>query len=91
MSSEQFAKAWEQMLLARSLTSSPGLGQARADGENVNATLKDLGITGIRESDALLRLSGASDVLKDALASGNEEYASWYCSHGGGKQALRHH
>lgn len=75
MSSEQFAKAWGTDAAGALADFVAGLGQARADGENVNATLKDLGITGIRESDALLRLSGASDVLKDALASGNEEYA----------------
>lgn len=75
MSSEQFSKAWGTDAAGALADFVAGLGQARADGENVNATLKDLGITGIRESDALLRLSGASDVLKDALASGNEEYA----------------
>jgi TP901 family phage tail tape measure protein len=51
-----------------------GLQGAQANGENVNATLSDLGITGIRESDALLRLSSANDVLVSSLKMGNDEY-----------------
>ena len=75
MSSEEFATAWRDDAGGALQSFVAGLGEAQASGENVNGTLSELGITGIRESDALLRLSGASDVLKDALASGNEEYA----------------
>ncbi|WP_432789238.1 phage tail tape measure protein [Brevibacterium sp. K11IcPPYGO002] len=74
MSSEQFAQAWEQDASSALATFVTGLGEADASGENVNNTLSDLGITGIRESDALLRLAGASDVLTDALKQGNDEY-----------------
>ncbi|QDH85765.1 tail tape measure protein [Brevibacterium phage 7C] len=74
MSAAQFSQAWEGDAAGALSTFITGLGQAQASGENVNGTLTDLGITGIRESDALLRLSGASDVLKEALATGNEEY-----------------
>lgn len=75
MSSEEFSTAWRDDAAGALTEFVAGLGKAQASGENVNKTLSDLGITGIRESDALLRLSGASDVLKDALATGNEEYA----------------
>lgn len=74
MSAGQFSKAWETDAAGALTTFVKGLGEAQASGENVNGTLTALGITGIRESDALLRLSSASDVLKDALATGNEEY-----------------
>lgn len=75
MSSDQFSAAWRDNASGALQTFIAGLGQAQANGQNVNQTLTDLGITGIREADALLRLSGASDVLKQALATGNEEYA----------------
>lgn len=74
MSAEEFSTAWETDAAGALTTFVKGLGQAQASGENVNGTLSELGITGIRESDALLRLSGASEVLKDAIASGNDEY-----------------
>ncbi|WCE39116.1 phage tail tape measure protein [Brevibacterium sp. BDJS002] len=74
MSSSQFAQAWQKDASGALSTFVTGLGEADASGENVNQTLSDLGITGIRESDALLRLSGASDVLTDALKQGNDEY-----------------
>ncbi|WP_167197919.1 phage tail tape measure protein [Brevibacterium pigmentatum] len=76
MSSKEFSAAWKDDAAGALSTFIAGLGDAQAAGQNVNGALKDLGITGIRESDALLRLSNASDVLKDALASGNEEYAN---------------
>lgn len=75
MSSADFSAAWRDDAAGALTDFVAGLGKAQASGENVNKTLSDLGITGIRESDALLRLSGASEVLKDALATGNEEYA----------------
>lgn len=75
MSSGEFATAWRDDAAGALTDFVAGLGDAQSSGENVNKTLTDLGITGIRESDALLRLSGASGVLKDALATGNEEYA----------------
>lgn len=75
MTSEEFSAAWRDDAAGALQTFVAGLGEAQASGENVNGTLTELGITGIRESDALLRLSGASDVLKQALATGNEEYA----------------
>ncbi|MCS4593558.1 phage tail tape measure protein [Brevibacterium sediminis] len=75
MSSAEFSAAWRDDAAGALTEFVAGLGKAQASGENVNKTLGDLGITGIRESDALLRLSGASEVLKDALATGNEEYA----------------
>lgn len=75
MSSQEFSTAWRDDAAGALTEFVAGLGKAQSSGENVNKTLSDLGITGIRESDALLRLSGASDVLKDALATGNEEYS----------------
>lgn len=74
MSSEQFSTAWEQDAGGAINAFVLGLGNAQASGENVNKTLTDLGITGIRESDALLRLSASGDNLTNALKRGNDEY-----------------
>ena len=74
MSSTEFASAWQDNAAGAMDKFIVGLGKAQASGENVNGTLSDLGITGIRESDALLRLSASSDVLTEALALGNDEY-----------------
>lgn len=74
MSSEQFATAWQADAAGALDAFIAGLGRADASGENVNQTLSALGITGVRESDSLLRLAGASDVLSNALKQGNVEF-----------------
>lgn len=75
MSSEEFQVAWGENAAGAMASFITGLGTAQEQGQNTNAILSELGITGIRESDALLRLSSASGVLTDALKMGNEEYA----------------
>lgn len=75
MSADEFKQSWGEDSAGTVQKFVAHLGEAQKQGENVNQTLTALGITGIRESDAVLRLASASDVLKDALASGNEEYA----------------
>ncbi len=74
MSSAEFSAAWNADAGGALDMFIQGLGRAQESGENVNGTLTTLGITGIRESDALLRLSGAGDVLTEALKQGNDEY-----------------
>nr|WP_306439967.1 phage tail tape measure protein [Brevibacterium sp. 91QC2O2] len=75
MSSDQFQQAWGENSAGTMQKFVAGLGKAQDKGENVNKVLSDLGITGIRESDALLRLSASAGTMQDALATGNEEYA----------------
>ncbi|WP_181272836.1 phage tail tape measure protein [Brevibacterium oceani] len=74
MSSDDFSAAWRDDAGGALNSFIQGLGNAQAQGENVNGTLTNLGITGIRESDALLRLSASGDVLSDALKTGNDEF-----------------
>lgn len=74
MSSSEFAAAWNADSGGALNSFVVGLGNAQASGENVNKTLSDLGITGIRESDALLRLSASGDILADSLKMGNDEF-----------------
>lgn len=74
VSSDQFRKSWGDDSAGTMAKFITGLGRAQEAGENVNQTLAGLGVTGIRESDALLRLSSASDVLTESLKMGNAEY-----------------
>ena len=51
-----------------------GLGKISAEGGNVFAVLEDLGLGEIRVRDALLRLSGAGDLLTQSLADGTRAW-----------------
>lgn len=82
VSSEEFATAWRTDAASALATVTEGLGGMQARGEDANKALSDLGITGIRESDALLRLSSATreaggnvDLLRDSLKLGAEAWA----------------
>lgn len=67
MSVDEFKRAWQQdatgtfQLLVNSLAAGVD------NGENLNAMLKDLGVTAIRQTDAFSRLVQANDTLNDAL------------------------
>lgn len=81
MSAEQFATAWKTdpaMALDAFIN---GLSGVEAQGMTTNGVLADLGITGIRESDALLRLSAAASqgadgmsLMAEAVQMGNAEF-----------------
>lgn len=63
MTSEQFSAAWKDNAAGALTAFVTGLGEAEASGKSTNGVLSELGITGIREADALLRLSGAADTM----------------------------
>ena len=67
MTSKEFAEAFNNDPITAIDAFVKGLGESGAAGENLNAILGDLGIKGIQESDTLLRLAGASDVLGEAV------------------------
>lgn len=74
MSSDGFAKAWKEDAGGALASFVEGLGETEASGKSTNAVLSELGVTGLRESDALLRLSSASGVLRDAMNQGNADF-----------------
>jgi len=74
MSTEEFAAAWRDDAGAALTTFVGGLGQAGAEGESLNAILSELGITGIRESDALLRLAASGDLMGNSMTQAGEEW-----------------
>ena len=81
MSAEEFATAWRVDAAGAVATLVEGMGAMQARGEDVNGVLSDLGINGIRQSDALLRLAGATknagteqDLLREALELGAQAW-----------------
>ena len=67
VSAESFKEAWEKDAIVGLDLLIKGLSESSGEGENLTTILEDLGITGIREADTMLRLAGASDLLTDAV------------------------
>lgn len=81
MSAQQFSDAWRNDPTTALDAFINGLSGVEAQGMTTNGVLAELGITGIREADSLLRLSAASEqgangmsLLADAVATGNAEF-----------------
>lgn len=77
MTSAQFKQAWGQDAAGAMSSFISGLGGAQKAGQDVNKTLSDLGMTGMRQSDSILRLASATkaagaqqDLLADSLRMG---------------------
>lgn len=71
MSAQQFAQAFEEDPAAAIAAFVVGLGDINDAGGNVFETLNELGLGEIRVRDALLRLSGAGDLLVESLDRGS--------------------
>lgn len=76
MSAEEFSAAWRSDPASAIDAFVTGLSTVESQGMTTNGVLAELGITGIRESDALLRLSASTGTLADAMAQGNAEFES---------------
>src|SRR5690606_11394243 len=74
MSAEEFARAFQADPAAALQAFIDGLAASSAAGENLTLILSDLGITGIRESDTLLRLAGANETLRSALETATQAW-----------------
>ena len=70
MSAEQFAEAWKSDAAGAFEAFLGGLSQA----ENMNVALDELGVTELRQSDALRRLAGNTDLLGNAVQLANEQW-----------------
>lgn len=69
VSSEVFSKAWEGDPITALDMFVKGLDKSSQEGKNLTTILADLGIKGVYESDVLLRMAGASDLLSEAVAT----------------------
>jgi len=74
MSATEFAEAFTTDPATALQAFVDGLAASSAAGENLTLILNDLGISGIRESDTLLRLAGASDVLRGAISTATQAW-----------------
>lgn len=74
MSSAEFKKSFETDAAAAIVTFVEGLGKMGETGENVFNILSDLGLDEIRVRDALLRASGAGDLLRESLELGSKAW-----------------
>lgn len=74
MSSEQFAAAWSSDVVGTLGTVLSRMGELDGEGGNLSATLDDLGIGAIRQTDVLKRLAGNSQLYTDAIKMSNQAY-----------------
>ncbi|MGM0183425.1 hypothetical protein IGK74_002390, partial [Enterococcus sp. AZ150] len=73
-SSDEFAKLFNDDPARALQAYVEGLDKASKNGENLNDILGDVNIKGIREADALLRLSGNSKLLGQALDNSSQAW-----------------
>lgn len=65
MSAKEFKTAWADDTMGTIQKVVSGMGDAKAGGTNLNVILEELGITGIRTSDTMKRLTNASDLMSE--------------------------
>ena len=67
VSGKAFAKAFKESAAGATIDFVEGLGRMRREGENVFEIMADLELQDIRTRDALLRLSGSSDLFRRSI------------------------
>ncbi len=74
MSVAKFEKLWKENAAGALISFTEGLEKIKESGGNVNTVLDDLGLDGIRVSDALLRAAGSGDLFREALVIGSKAW-----------------
>ncbi len=75
-SAEEFATKFRSSPMEALDLVAQGIGRVNAEGGNVTATLKDMGIKGTEETQVMLALASAGDLLSESLRMGDEAWAS---------------
>lgn len=75
MSAEQFAAAWKSDPVTALAAVLSGLESATEAGGNMSLMLEDLGISELRQTDAMKRMAGNSQLVADAVGKANEEWS----------------
>ena len=73
-STAEFKKLWQTDVMGAMQAVTKGMGDAKKGGENLNVVLDELGIKNIRQTDAMKRLSNASELLGDMVNLSNEAW-----------------
>ena len=74
MSASQFQKAWQEDAAGALVAFIEGLGKVQEEGGNLFALLDELGFGEVRVRDALLRMAGAGDLVRQSLELGNQAW-----------------
>lgn len=74
MSAEEFKTAWETDAAGALQTVLVGMGDASKGGENLNLILDSLGVTSLRQTDAMKRLSNNADGMTESFALASKEW-----------------
>lgn len=74
MSAEQFQTAFKEDAASAIVAFIQGLSNCEDKGKSAIGVLDDMGITEIRQRDALLRAAGASDVFTEAIQMGSQAW-----------------
>lgn len=75
MSTSEFTKLWGSDTFGAVQKVIGGLGDASKGGKNMNVMLEDLGISGIRTTDTMKRLTNASGLLGDMTNLANKAWS----------------
>ena len=75
ISAKEFATLWKKDATEAFQLFIKGLDRIRKSGGSVFKTLESLGMTEVRLRDAMLRLSGAGDLLSRSIDKGNKAFA----------------
>ena len=74
VSVDDFARSFQEDAAGATTTFIEGLGRLSDQGVNVFGVLEDVGFANVRVRDALLRASGAGDLLREALSLGSQAW-----------------
>lgn len=75
-SAEEFATKFKTSPMEALDLVAQGIGRVNSEGGNVTATLKDMGIKGTEETQVMLALASAGDLLSESLRMGDEAWKS---------------
>lgn len=70
----QLKNLWQNDTMSAIQMIISGMGKAKTGGENLNVILEDLGVTSIRQSDTMKRLSQASELLGGSVELSNKAW-----------------
>ena len=75
-SAEEFAAKFRSSPMEALDLVAQGIGRVNTEGGNVTATLQEMGIKGTEETQVMLALASAGDLLSESLRMGEEAWAS---------------
>lgn len=75
MSADEFADKWRTKPIEAMEALVEGLGKSEESGKSMNTVLAELGINNVRDADAMRRLAGSGDTLKESVDRANQAWS----------------